>query len=137
MSAKVNVRIPTTQNGTGAQNTLQQSAQDSNWAKWFLPHQETQVVAKTESKGIFIPWPLLAIIVTLAIVLISGLVTLEVQVSNLSTTLLLRDRDYAEKQAELKIELTKAQNKSEQLMVYIQNDREKLVSIQTKLGIKQ
>lgn len=95
------------------------------------------MVARQASKGVFIPWPLLAIIVTLAIVLVSGLVTLEVQVSNLSTTLLLRENDRAREVKDLKDEMARISGKNEQLQVYIQNDREKLVSIQTKLGIKQ
>lgn len=94
------------------------------------------MVAAQASKGVFIPWPLLAIIITLAIVVISGLVTLQVQVSNLSTTLLLRDADHARQIQEIKTEMTRVQGKNEQLQVYINDDRLKLVSIQTKLGIK-
>ena len=88
-----------------------------------------------ESKGVFLPWPLLAIVVTLAIVLVSGLVTLEVQVSNLSTTLLLRDADHGRQIDDLKAQLSEVKTKNEQLQVYITNDREKLIAIQTKLGV--
>jgi hypothetical protein len=88
-----------------------------------------------ESKGVFLPWPLLAIVVTLAIVLVSGLVTLEVQVSNLSTTLLLRDADHGRQIDDLKRELGEIKTKNEQLQVYITNDREKLIALQTRLGI--
>ena len=102
-----------------------------------MPHQETQMVNNLSSKGLFIPWPLLAILVTLAVVLVSGLVTLEVQVSNLSTTLLLRDADHARQIEDVKVEMAKVAGKNEQLMVYITNDREKLVEIETKLGLRR
>jgi len=94
-------------------------------------------MSAVESKGVFLPWPLLAIVVTLAIVLVSGLVTLEVQVSNLSTTLLLRDADHGRQVDDLKIQLGEIKSKNEQLQVYITNDREKLVAIETKLGIRR
>ena len=95
------------------------------------------MVAQSASKGVFIPWPLLAIIVTLAIVLVTGLVTLEVQVSNLSTTLLLRDADHARQLTDIKVEMARVSGKNEQLQVYITNDREKLVAIETRLGIRR
>lgn len=79
-----------------------------------------------EAKGLFLPYPLLTIIVTIAVVLISGLVALEVQVSSLNTTLLLRDAD-------TRAEMLTAKEKIAQLEVYIHNDREKLVHIETLL----
>lgn len=78
------------------------------------------------SRGLFIPWPLLTIMVTLGIVVVSGLIALEVQVSNLNTTLLLRDADQ-------RAEIIALKEKSAQLEVYIHNDREKLIEIQTSL----
>lgn len=79
-----------------------------------------------EAKGIFLPYPLLAIIATVVIVLVTGLVTLEVQVSNLGTTLLLRDSDTrAQTQA--------TKEKLDTLEVYIHNDREQLIRIATQL----
>jgi hypothetical protein len=72
------------------------------WHRWFIPHEEVQMVTPQSAKGLFIPWPLLGIIVTLAIVLITGLVTIEVQVNNLSTTLLLRDNDHSRQIEDLK-----------------------------------
>jgi len=82
-------------------------------------------VTEQSSRGVFLPWPLLAIVVTLAIVLVSGLVTLEVQVSNLSTTLLLRDADH---QREIKT----MSDEIATLKVYVQNDREKLIRLETQ-----
>lgn len=79
-----------------------------------------------EAKGVFIPYPLLGIVVTLAIVLIAGLVTLEVQVASLNTTLLLRDAD-------TRAQMQAAQEKLGQMEVYIHSDREKLVRIETQL----
>ncbi|HEY6244570.1 MAG TPA: hypothetical protein VIX17_11510 [Pyrinomonadaceae bacterium] len=112
---------------------LQKNAQD--WKQWLIPHVRVRQMTAVESKGVFLPWPLLAIVVTLAIVLVSGLVTLEVQVSNLSTTLLLRDADHGRQLADLKDQLSEVKTKNEQLQVYITNDREKLITIQTRLGI--
>ncbi len=78
------------------------------------------------SRGVFLPHPLLGMLVTIAIVLVSGLVALEVQVSNLSTTLLLRDSDQ-------RAEITAIKEKNAQLEVYIHNDREQLTDIKATL----
>lgn len=90
------------------------------------------MVAQSASKGVFIPWPLLAIIVTLAIVLISGLVTLEVQVSNLSTTLLLRDADHARQVQDIKVELAKEGERRELTDLKLTDLREKIVRIEAR-----
>lgn len=116
------------QAGLRSQDTLQQSLHGSWFANWFMPRQETQVVSETSSRGVFIPWPLLAIIVTLGIVLVSGLVTLEVQVSNLSTTLLLRDADHARQIQDIKVELTKETERRELTDLKIADIREKLAA---------
>jgi len=78
-----------------------------------------------EAKGVFIPYPLLGIIITLALLVISGIIAIQVQVSNLSTTILLRDADQRAVIQELK-------SKTEQLQVYIHDDREKLIRLQTE-----
>ena len=119
--------------GDGSGSEMQKIQQ--GWKRWFTPHVRAQQMTAVESKGVFLPWPLLAIVVTLAIVLVSGLVTLEVQVSNLSTTLLLRDADHGRQIDDLKRELGEIKTKNEQLQVYITNDREKLIALQTRLGI--
>ena len=82
-------------------------------------------MAEQSTRGVFLPYPLLGMLVTIAIVLISGLVALEVQVSNLNTTLLLRDADS-------RAEITALKEKSAQLEVYIHDDREKLIRLQTR-----
>jgi len=95
------------------------------------------MVNNYQSKGIFIPWPLLAIMVTVGGLVLAGIVGLYVQVGNISTTLLLRDADHARQIAEMKIEMARVAGKNEQLQVYITNDREKLIAIETKLGIRR
>ncbi len=67
-----------------------------------MPHQETQMVNQYQSKGIFLPWPLLAILVTVGALVLGGIIGLYVQVANISTTLLLRDADQARQIIELK-----------------------------------
>ena len=74
----------------------------------------------TQSKGVFLPYPLLAILVTVGTLLLGGIVTLEVQLNNLSTTILLRDADQRAATRAL-------QEKQEQLEVYIHDMREKRV----------
>lgn len=83
-----------------------------------------------EAKGVFIPYPLLGILMTLAVIMISGIIALEVQVSNLNTTILLRDADS-------RAETLAIKEKQAQLEVYIHNDREKLVRIETQLDRDQ
>lgn len=75
-----------------------------------------------EAKGVFIPYPLLGIIITLCTILVGGIIAIQVQVSNLSTTILLRDADQRAVVKELK-------DKTEQLQVYIHDDREKLIRL--------
>ena len=74
-----------------------------------------------ESKGVFVPYSLLGIIITLAIILIGGIVTLKVEVSNLTTTILLREADD-------RAEKTAIKEKLAQLEVYIHDMREKRVA---------
>lgn len=90
------------------------------------------MVAQQSAKGVFIPWPLLAIIVTLAIVVISGLVTLQVQVSNLSTTLLLRDADHARQVQDIKTDLAKESERRELTDVKLDDLREKIVRMDAR-----
>lgn len=126
MLAKVHDYINTSSsNGNNTQEAMPKSAH-RGFFRYFMPHEEVQVISQQSSKGLFLPWPLLTIIITLAIVVISGLIALEVQVSNLNTTLLLRDSDQ-------RAEITALKEKQAQLEVYIHNDREKLIDIQTTL----
>lgn len=83
-----------------------------------------------EAKGVFIPYPLLGIIITLAVVMISGIIALEVQVSSLSTTLLLRDADQRATTNQL-------QDKLSILETYLHNDREKIIRLETESDQKR
>jgi hypothetical protein len=107
-------------------DSMQKSAQ--GFSRYFLPREEQRTVMETQSRGIFIPWPLLTIIITVAIVVVSGLIALEVQVSNLNTTLLLRDADTRAQFQGLKDQIATMQ-------VYIQNDREKIIRLETESEI--
>src|SRR5215813_7977919 len=108
--------------------TMQETLDHSIISK-FLPHGRTLTMTQ-ETRGVFIPYPLLGIVVTIAICLIAGLVALEVQVSSLNTTLLLRDAD-------TRAEMLTTKEKLAQLEVYIHSDREKLVKIETQLDNTQ
>lgn len=101
-----------------------QKSQQGLWQRWFAPHAETQTVTQ-QAKGLFLPYPLLAILTSVGVLLISGIIALQVQVSNLSTTLLLRDSDYREQQRQ-------SWEKIEQMMVYIHNDRERLARLEAQ-----
>jgi len=103
---------------------LQESQQESFWRRWFAPHKETQMVTQ-QAKGIFLPYPLLAILTTVGILLVSGVIALQVQISSLNTTLLIRDNEYRERQRQ-------SWEKIEQAMVYIQNDRERLARLEAE-----
>lgn len=107
---------------------LPNSQQPSMLARWFAPRNETKIMAEQETRGVFLPWPLLAIIVTLAIVLVSGLVTLQVQVSNLSTTLLLRDADHARQLEDIKKEIAKETERRELSDLKISDLRERMAA---------
>ena len=75
--------------------------------------------------GLFLPYPLLGILMTLIVVLGGGLVGLYSQLSAMQTTLLMRDADYRREQQQ-------AWEKIEQLQVYIQNDREKIAKLEAQ-----
>lgn len=92
----------------------------SFWER-FLPYGRRMRMMQ-EAKGVFIPYPLLGIIITLCTIVVAGIIAIQVQVSNLSTTILLRDADQRAVTQELK-------EKSEQLEVYIHDDREKLIRL--------
>nr|AUN37460.1 hypothetical protein [uncultured bacterium] len=73
--------------------------------------------------GVFIPYPLLAIMMGMIVTLGGGIVGMYVKLDSLSTTLLLRDADY---QSDKK----QSWEKIEQLQVYINNDRERLIRLE-------
>lgn len=75
--------------------------------------------------GVFMPWPLLGIVMTLILALGGGLIGLYSQLSSMQTTLLMRDADYRREQQQ-------SWEKIEQLQVYIQNDREKIAKLEAQ-----
>jgi hypothetical protein len=83
------------------------------------------MVAASQSKGIFLPYPLLGIVMTIGIVALSGIIALEVQVSNLSTQILLRDAD---QRAANQI----SSDKLSTLEVYLHNDRERIIKLEAE-----
>lgn len=74
----------------------------------------------TRSGGLWMPYPLLGMFLTLVLVLGGGLIALYSQLSAMNATMIMRDNDYRDDQR-------KAWEKIEQLQVYIKDDREKLV----------
>lgn len=69
----------------------------SKWQALFLPRREAYMADElNRQSGLFIPYPLLAIILTLVLGLGSGIIGLFIQVNSLQTTLLLRDADHKE-----------------------------------------
>lgn len=74
--------------------------------------------------GVFMPWPLLGIVMSLILALGGGIIGLYSQLSAMQTTLIMRDADYRREQQQ-------TWEKMEQLQVYIKDDREKLVRLET------
>ena len=69
--------------------------------------------------GIFLPYPLLGILMTLVLALSAGIIGLYTQLSAMNTTMILRDGDYRQ-------QLLEQKNKVDQLEIYLHNDREQL-----------
>ena len=77
--------------------------------------------------GLFLPYPLLGILMTLILALGGGIIGLYAQLSSMQTTMLLRDGDYRQ-------QLLEQKNKVDQLEIYLHNDREKLVELTTTIN---
>lgn len=78
-----------------------------------------------QAKGVFLPYPLLAIIAPLLIVLIGGIIGLCTMVYSMNSAMLIRDADHRDQQRQ-------SWEKIEQMMVYIQNDRERLARLEAE-----
>lgn len=76
------------------------------------------------SNGIFLPYPLMAMFMGLVLALGGGIIGLYSQLSAMNTTMIMRDADYRREQQQ-------SWEKIEQLQVYIKDDREKLVRLET------
>lgn len=97
----------------------------SNWQASFIPRREARVMADEAQKtaGLFIPYPLLGLILTLTLALGAGIVGLYATVQTLNTTLLIRDSDYQR-------QLKEQKEKMDQLEIYLHNDRERLIALE-------
>lgn len=73
--------------------------------------------------GVFIPYPLLTIMMGLILTLGGGIIGMYVKVDSLSTTILMQNQEYQRERKE-------AWDKMEQLQVYINNDRERLIRVE-------
>ena len=79
-----------------------------------------------QTGGVFLPYPLLGILMTLILALGGGIIGLYSQLSAMNATMIMRDADYRREQQQ-------AWDKIEQLQVYIQNDREKIAKLETQM----
>ena len=113
--------------------TIHESLQDSfdtRFARWFLPHRETRLMSEESTRsGLFVPYPLLALVLALTMALAGGIIGLYSQLSAMQTTMLLRDNDYQRQVHDLK-------EKQDQMEVYLHNDREKIIAMQAQLDRK-
>ena len=77
--------------------------------------------------GLFIPYPLLGIMMALVIALSGGIIGLYTQLSAMNTTMILRDNTYQQQVKELK-------DKADLQSVYIQDLREKVIRLESRKG---
>ena len=82
------------------------------------------------TNGVFLPYPLLAIMMALILALGGGIIGMYVKLDTLSTTMLMRDADYQR-------ERQQTWDKLEQMMVYINNDRERRIRIEEQMKKKE
>lgn len=75
--------------------------------------------------GVFLPYPLLGLLMALILALGGGIIGLYSQLSAMNATMIMRDADYRREQQQ-------AWEKLEQLQVYIQNDRERLSKLEER-----
>jgi len=82
------------------------------------------------SGGIFIPYPLLGIMMTLILALGGGIIGMYVKLDTMNATMLMRDADHQR-------ERQQAWDKIEQLEVYIHNDRERIGKLEERTERQQ
>lgn len=99
------------------------------WWEKFLPRRETRLMSEeaNRSGGLFLPYPLLGIMMTLILALGGGIIGLYSQLSAMNATMLMRDADYRKT-------VDKLEDKLELQDVVINNTREKLVEMRTELN---
>lgn len=76
--------------------------------------------------GLFLPWPLLGLVLSLVMALAGGIGGLFIQVNSLQTTILLRDIDSQRQIKELK-------DKQDQMEIYLHNDRETIATLKAQI----
>lgn len=73
--------------------------------------------------GLFLPYPMLAIMMTLILALGGGIIGMYVKLDTMNATMIMRD-------AQSQREQQQTWQKLEQMMVYINNDRERLIRLE-------
>lgn len=80
--------------------------------------------------GLWMPYPLLGILLTMVLVLGGGIIGLYATVISMNATMIMRDATYQQNRAEDRRQI-------ELLQVYVNNDREKLVRLEEQIKNKQ
>lgn len=75
------------------------------------------------TSGLFIPYPLLGMLMTLVLALGGGIIGMYVKLDTMNTSMILRDSSYQE-------QLRQQKEKVDQLEIYLHSDREKLAVLQ-------
>lgn len=104
--------------------------QRSNWQALLLPRREARIMGTdtNQQNGLFLPYPLLGMILTLVLALGGGIVGLFIQVNSLQTTLLLRDADHKEA-------LKRQETVNELQEQYIRDIREKQAEMRSDVNL--
>lgn len=94
-------------------------------------------MADSKSAGVFIPYPVLGLLLTIALACIGSVVALYTKVSGLETTMstinatmVIRDNQHLQELKDLKDELSAVRSKEEQTQVYFHDDRERIIRLQ-------
>lgn len=100
---------------------------DHSWTEKFLPRTESRSMSDESNKtsGVFLPYPLLGILMTLVLALGGGIIGLYAQLTAMNATMIMRDADHRREQQQ-------NWEKIEQLQVYIHNDRERIGKLEER-----
>lgn len=79
------------------------------------------------TSGVFLPYPLLGILMTLVLALGGGIIGLYAQLTAMNATMIMRDADHRREQQQ-------NWDKIEQLQVYIHNDRERIGKLEERIN---
>jgi hypothetical protein len=111
---------------------LQQDLQSAWWERWFMPHREERSMSEEAAKsgGLWMPYPLLGILLSLVLVLGGGIIGLYSTVTTMNATMLMRDSDYRERMA-------KQETQVELLKMYVADDRKVLAVLEDRVGKKK